>query len=50
MISVFVIVWGGKYSEELIQNLTGFVVRLWGVQYSEEVILNVTVFMNVWVL
>ena len=35
---------GGQYREELIQNLTLFVLRVWGGQYREELILNITVF------
>jgi hypothetical protein len=35
--------------EELILNVTVFVVRVWGGQYREELILNVTVFVvRVW--
>ena len=35
--------------EELILNVTVFVVRIWGGQYREELILNVTVFVvRVW--
>ena len=42
-------VWGGKYREELILNVTVFVVRVWGGKYREELILNVTVFVvRVW--
>jgi len=42
-------VWGGQYREELILNVTVFVVRMWGGQYREELILNVTVFVvRVW--
>jgi len=42
-------VWGGQYREELILNVTVFVVRVWGGQYREELILNVTVFVvRVW--
>ena len=37
-------VWGGQYREELILNVTVFVVRVWGGHYREELILNVTVF------
>ena len=37
-------VWGGHYREELILNITVFVVRVWGGQYREELILNITVF------
>ena len=37
-------VWGGKYREELILNVTVLVVSVWGLQYREELILNVTVF------
>jgi hypothetical protein len=29
---------GGQYREELIQNVTVFVVRVWGGQYREELI------------
>ena len=36
--------WGGQYREELILNVTVFVVRVWGGQYREELILSVTVF------
>jgi len=32
------------YIEELIQNITVFVVSVWTVQYIEELIQNVTVF------
>ena len=39
--------WGGKCREELILNVTVFVVRVWRGQCSEEVILNVTVFVSV---
>ena len=35
-----------QYREELILNVTAFVVRVWGGQCSEEVILNVTVFVS----
>jgi hypothetical protein len=35
-------VWGGVYREELILNVTLFVVRVWGGEYREELILNVT--------
>jgi len=35
--------WGGQYREELILNVTVFVVRVWREQYREELILNVTV-------
>ena len=39
----------GQYREELILNVTVFVVRVWGGQYREELILNVTVFVvRVW--
>jgi hypothetical protein len=34
---------GGQYREELILNITVFVVRSGGGQYREELILNVTV-------
>ena len=35
--------------EELILNVTVFVVRVWGGQYREELILNITVFVvRVW--
>ena len=37
-------VWAGEYREELMLNVTLFVVRVWGVQYREELILNVTLF------
>ena len=37
-------IWGREYREELILNVTVFVVRVWGGQYREELILNVTVF------
>ena len=37
-------VWEGEYREELILNVTVFVVRVWGGEYREELILNVTVF------
>ena len=41
--------WGRQYREELMLNVTVFVVRLWGGQYREELILNVTVFVvRVW--
>jgi len=40
---IFVRVWGGQYREELILNITVFVVRVWEGQYREELILNVTV-------
>jgi len=41
--------WGGQYREELILNITVFVVRGWGGQYREELILNVTLFVvRVW--
>jgi hypothetical protein len=33
-----------KYREELLLNVTVFVVRVWGGQYSGELILNITVF------
>jgi len=33
-----------QYTEELILNVTVFVVWVWGGQYIEELILNVTVF------
>jgi len=40
---------GGQYREELILNVTVFVVGVWGGQYREELILNVTVFVvRVW--
>ena len=35
---------GGQYREELILNVTVFVVNVLGEQYREELILNVTVF------
>jgi hypothetical protein len=35
---------GGQYREDLILNVTVFVVRFWGGQYREELILNVTLF------
>jgi hypothetical protein len=35
-------VWGGEYREELILNVTVFVVMVWGGEYREELILNVT--------
>jgi len=39
----------GQYREELILNVTVFVVRVWREQYREELILNVTVFVvRVW--
>ena len=42
-------VWGGQYREELILNVTMFVMRVWVGQYREELILNVTVFVvRVW--
>ena len=31
-----------EYREDLMLNVTVFVVRVWGVQYGEELILNVT--------
>jgi len=34
---------GGQYREELILNVTVWVVRVWGFQYRDELILNVTV-------
>jgi hypothetical protein len=38
-----------QYKEELILNITVFVVSVWGGQYREERILNVTVFVvRVW--
>jgi hypothetical protein len=41
--------WGRHYSEELILNVTVFVVRVWGGEYREELILNVNVFIvRVW--
>ena len=33
-----------KYREQLILNVTVFVVSIWGEEYREELILNVTVF------
>ena len=40
---------GGQYTEELILNITVFVVRVWGGQYREEMIMNVTLFVvRVW--
>jgi len=41
---VFVRVWGEQYREELILNITLFVVCDLGLQYGEELILNITVF------
>jgi len=35
---------GGEYTEEVILNITVFVVTVWGEEYREELILNVTVF------
>ena len=35
---------GGQYREELILNITVFVVRFWGGQNRDELIMNVTVF------
>jgi len=35
---------GGQYREELILNVTVFIVRGWGGQYREELILKVTLF------
>jgi hypothetical protein len=41
--------WGGEYREELILNITAFVLRVWGGEYREEIILIVTVpFVGVW--
>jgi len=37
-------VWEGQYREELIQNVTVFVVRVWEGQYREELKQNVTLF------
>ena len=34
---------GRQYREELILNVTVFVVRVWGGQYREELLLNITV-------
>jgi len=39
-------VWGGQYREELILNITVFVMRVWGEQNREELILNVSVFVS----
>ena len=39
-------VWGGQCREELILNVTVFVVRVWGGQCRVELILNVTVFVS----
>ena len=39
-------VWRGQYREELILNVTVYVVRVWGGQCREELILNVTVFVS----
>ena len=36
--------WGGQYREEVILNITVFVVRVREGQHSEELILNITVF------
>jgi hypothetical protein len=36
--------WGGEYREELILNVTVFVVRMWGGEYREELKGNITVF------
>ena len=33
-----------EYRQELILNVTVFVVRIWGGQYRQELIMNVTVF------
>ena len=35
--------WGGQYREELILNVTVFVVRVWGGQYREILVRNVSV-------
>jgi len=41
--------WGGQYGEELILNVTVFVVCVCGGQYREELILYVTVLVvSVW--
>ena len=38
-----------EYREELILDITVFVLRVWGGQYREELMLNVTVFgVRVW--
>jgi hypothetical protein len=40
---------GGEYREELILNVTVFVLRVWGWELREELILYVTVFvLRVW--
>ena len=39
-------VWEEQYREQLILNVTVFVVRVWGGQCREELILNVTVFVS----
>ena len=40
---------GGQYREELILNITVFVLRVWEEQYRGELLLNVTVsFVGVW--
>jgi hypothetical protein len=41
---MFVRVWEGQYREELILNVTLFVVTDWGWQMREDLILSVTVF------
>jgi len=41
--------WEVQNIEELLVNITLFVLRVWGVQYREKLILNVTVlFLKVW--
>jgi hypothetical protein len=41
--------WGGEYREEVILNVTVFVVRVKGGQYIEELILNYTVYIvRIW--
>jgi len=37
--------WDCRYREELILNVTVFVVGVWGVQFRKELILNITVFL-----
>ena len=39
-------VWEEQFREELILNVSVFVVRVWGGQCREELILNVTVFVS----
>jgi len=47
LLCLFCGAWGGQYGEELILNVTVFVLWGLGLQYREELILNVTVFV-VW--